>query len=120
MGSQGESRGDLVLKSRMMGFRTRLLNFSDRQGFHRGLSFMEENSAAVQLGLCFDPDAHAGDKIIDAAGQARAAFFVRAKSECAGNLPGGRELLCKARVYVCKPDQLAKQSSSRSYEEYSC
>ena len=39
---------------------------------------MEENSAAVQLGLCFDPDAHAGDKIIDAAGQARAAFFVRA------------------------------------------
>lgn len=35
-------------------------------------------------------------------------------------LARGRELLRNARVYVCKPDHLAKQSPSRSYEEYSC
>jgi len=46
------------------------------------------------------------DKIIRAAGEPRAALFVRAESEPAGNLPGGGELLRKARVYVCKPGRL--------------
>ena len=35
-------------------------------------------------------------------------------------LARGRELLRKARVYVCKPAQLAKQPSSWSHEECSC
>ena len=52
-----------------------------------------------------------GDKIIRAAGTARAAFFVCAKSVHAGNLLEGGELLRKARVYVCKPDRLVMQAS---------
>ena len=60
------------------------------------------------------------DKIIDAAGKARAAFSCAPNPSAQETYQGGRELLRKARVYVCKPDQLAKQSSSRSYEEYSC
>ena len=60
------------------------------------------------------------DKIIGAAGQAGAALFVCAKSEHAGNLPGGGELLRKARVYVCKPDRLVMQASSELIEECSC
>jgi len=46
------------------------------------------------------------DKIIRAAGSCRAALFVRAKTEPAGNLLGGGELLRKARVYVCKSGRL--------------
>ena len=61
-----------------------------------------------------------GDKIIRAAGFARAAFFVRAKSEPAGNLLGGGELLRKARVYVCKLDRLGMQASFEFNEECSC
>ena len=60
------------------------------------------------------------DKIIRAAGESRAAFFVRAESEPAGNLPGGGELLRKARVYVCKSGRLVMQASSELIEECSC
>ena len=62
----------------------------------------------------------ADDKIIRAAGESRAALFVRAESEPAGNLPGGGELLRKARVYVCKPGRLVMQASSELIEECSC
>lgn len=61
-----------------------------------------------------------GDKIIRAAGLARAAFFVCAKSVHAGNLLGGGELLRKVLVYVCKPDRLVMQASSKYNEECSC
>lgn len=61
-----------------------------------------------------------GDKIIRAAGLARAAFFVCAKSVHAGNLLGGGELLRKVLVYVCKPDRLVMQASSEYNEECSC
>ncbi|CAI8781401.1 conserved hypothetical protein [Pseudomonas sp. IT-196MI5] len=60
------------------------------------------------------------DKIIRAAGSTRAALFVRAKSAPAGNLPGGGELLRKARVYVCKSGGLLLQASSELIEECSC
>jgi hypothetical protein len=60
------------------------------------------------------------DKIIRAAGLCRAALFVRAKSEPAGNLLGGGELLRKARVYVCKSGRLVMQASSELIEESSC
>ena len=60
------------------------------------------------------------DKIIRAAGLSRAALFVRAKSEPAGNLLGGGELLRKARVYVCKSGRLVMQASSELIEESSC
>ena len=60
------------------------------------------------------------DKIIRAAGLTRAALFVRAKSEPAGNLLGGGELLRKARVYVCKPGRLVMQASFELIEECSC
>ena len=60
------------------------------------------------------------DKIIRAAGLSRAALFVRAKSEPAGNLLGGGELLRKARVYVCKSGGLLLQASSELIEECSC
>ncbi|GAB5339558.1 hypothetical protein PFUM301597_40430 [Pseudomonas fluorescens] len=61
-----------------------------------------------------------GDKIIRAAGLARAAFFVCAKSVHAGNLLGGGELLRKVLVYVCKPDRLVMQASFKYNEECSC
>lgn len=61
-----------------------------------------------------------GDKIIRAAGVARAAFFVCAKSVHAGNLLEGGELLRKVRVYVCKPDRLVMQASFKYNEECSC
>lgn len=61
-----------------------------------------------------------GDKIIRAAGLARAAFFVCAKSVHAGNLLGGGELLRKVLVYVCKPDRLVMQASCEYNEECSC
>lgn len=81
---------------------------------------MEENGAAVQQGLCVDLRCTRWRQDYRRSRAGPSCVFVRAKFECAGNLPRGRELLCKARVYVYKPDQLAKQSSSRSYEEYSC
>ena len=59
------------------------------------------------------------DKIIDAAGKAELRFRAR-QIRVRRKLARGRELLRNARVYVCKPDHLAKQSPSRSYEEYSC
>lgn len=61
-----------------------------------------------------------GDKIIRAAGVARAAFFVCAKSVHAGNLLEGGELLRKVLVYVCKPDRLVMQASFKYNEECSC
>jgi hypothetical protein len=61
-----------------------------------------------------------GDKIIRAAGLARAAFFVCAKSVHAGNLLGGGELLREVLVYVCKPDSLVMQASFEYNEECSC
>ncbi len=61
-----------------------------------------------------------GDKIIRAAGLARAAFFVCAKSVHAGNLLGGGELLREVLVYVCKPDRLVMQASCEYNEECSC
>ena len=61
-----------------------------------------------------------GDKIIRAAGLARAAFFVCAKSVHAGNLLGGGELLREVLVYVCKPDRLVMQASFEYNEECSC
>lgn len=70
--------------------------------------------------LCCGHATQFDDRIIRAAGLARAAFFVRAKSEPAGNLLGGGELLRKARVYVCKPDRLVMQASSELIEECSC
>ena len=61
-----------------------------------------------------------GDKIIHAAGYARAAFFVCAKTEPTGNLLEGGELLRKVLVYVCKPDRLVMQASFKYNEECSC
>ena len=66
------------------------------------------------------PAGETDNKIIRAAGLSRAAFFVRAKSEPAGNLPGGGELLRKARVYVCKSGRLVMQVSFGLIEECSC
>jgi hypothetical protein len=78
------------------------------------------NSVGLTQDLCFGLAGGFDDKIIRAAGPARAAFFVCAKSEHAGNLLGGGELLRKARVYVCKPDRLVMQASSEFIEECSC
>ena len=77
------------------------------------VGFSEESAIWVSTG-------EIDDKIIRAAGLSRAAFFVRAKSEPAGNLLGGGELLRKARVYVCKSGRLVMQVSSGPIEECSC
>ena len=81
---------------------------------------MQGNGVQFDAGLVFRLDCRIWRQDYRRSRPGPSCVFVRAKSERAGNLPGGRELLCKARVYVCKPDQLAKQSSSRPYEEYSC
>ncbi|CAI8900863.1 hypothetical protein EMIT0P2_30545 [Pseudomonas sp. IT-P2] len=77
---------------------------------------MSASMRNLRLGSCRRAD----DKIIRAAGSSRAAFFVRAKSEPAGNLLGGGELLRKARVYVCKSGRLVMQASFEFIEECSC
>jgi hypothetical protein len=59
------------------------------------------------------------DQIIDAAGDVRAAFFVRA-DHGRRKLAWRGELLRKARVYVCKPERWLLQRSFESIEECSC
>ena len=81
---------------------------------------MQGNGAQFDAGFVFRLDSRMWRQDYRRSRPGPSCVFVRAKSECAGNLPGGRELLRKARVYVCKPDRLVMQASFKYNEECSC